>query len=507
MSLKKLLHHAVLAACLGIPVAAMAGKADDTLYITMRDAIPNIDPYYNTQSAAVVVNIHVWDTLVDRDPVSYEIKPALALEWKRIDDRTLEFKLRPGVKFHNGDAFSADDVVYTFNTILTDKKVAVPSNINWMEGAEKVDALTVRVRSKKPYPAAIEYIVGTMPIWPKAYRERVGEVEYAKKPVGTGPYRITALESSGEIRMERFADHYAGSPKGRPAIKNLVIRAVPDQTTQIAELITGKSEWIQEVDPNQFDNLSRMPTVQTVRAEVRRLVYLNIAGGGRDNPASPLKNVKVRQAIIHAIDRKTMASQFMPGGSRVPDVVCFDGQFGCNPANNVQRYDYDPRKAKALLAEAGYPNGFDIDFYTYLTPAWGGAVQNYLRAVGINAKMQQLQAAAVIQAAQQGKTPLAIATWGGFGINEVSSYLQYFFTGSAFDQALDKDIHALVDAGGATNDTRARAKAYDDAFRLIAERAHFIPLFTYVKTYAMAKDLNFKPHADDRARFYLASWK
>ncbi len=127
--------------------------------------------------------------------------------------------------------------------------------------------------------------------------------------------------------------------------------------------------------------------------------------------------------------------------------------------------------------------------------------------MGINVKLQQLQAAAVIQAAQQGKTPLALAGWGGFGVNEVSPYLQYFFTGSPFDQALDKDVQSLVEAGGSTLDSKVRQKAYDDAFRMISDRAHFMPLFTYVKNYGISKDLNFKPHADDWARFYMASWK
>jgi peptide/nickel transport system substrate-binding protein len=495
-----------LAAAAVLPPAATAGKADDTLNITLRDAIPNVDPYYNTQAAGIIIALHAWDNLLDRDPVSFELRPALATEWKRVDDRTLEFKLRPGVKFHNGDPFTADDVVYTYNTILSDKKVAVPSNYQWMEGASKVDNLTVRVVSKKPFPAAIEYIATVMPIWPKAYRERLGEAEYAKKPVGTGPYRITRLDTAGGIAMERFTDYYAASPKGKPAIGKLSFRAVPDQTAQMAELITGKTDWIQDIDAAQFQNLAAMPNVQAVRGEVRRMTYVNIAGGGRDRADSPLKNVKVRKAIFHAIDRKTLAAQFMPGGSRVPDIVCFEGQFGCNPAAAV-KYDYNPATAKALLAEAGYPNGFDTELYTYLAPAWGGAIQNYLRAVGINAKLQQLQVAAVIQAAQQGKTPLALAGWGGFGVNEVSPYLQYFFTGTPFDQALDKDVQAQVEAGGSTLDPKARQKAYDEAFRLISDRAHFLPLFTYVKNYGMSKELNSRPYADDWARFYLASWK
>ncbi|SFU21799.1 ABC transporter substrate-binding protein [Mesorhizobium sp. YR577] len=504
MHLRSLLAGVMLAVLAG-SAPALAGKADDTLRVTLRDAIPNVDPYYNTQAAGLIIAIHVWDTLLIRDPETFELKPGLALEWKLVDDRTTEFKLRPDVKFHDGEPFTADDVVYTLNTIIADKKVATPSNYTWIEKAEKVDDLTVRVIAKKPFPAALAYLSSITPIWPKAYREKVGAEEFAKKPIGTGPYKIAAIDSSGEIRLERFDDYFAGSPKGKPAIRNIVFRAVADPTTQMAELIGGKADWIQDINADQFESLSKLPTVKTLRAEVQRIAYVNLAGGGRDNPDSPLKNIKVRQAIFHAIDRETMAKQFMPGGSGVPDIVCFDTQFGCDQSKAVH-YDYDPEKAKALLAEAGYPNGFDTELYTYLTPSWGGAIQNYLKAVGINATIQQQAVAAVIKAAQEGKTPLAIAAWSGFGINEVSPYLQYFFTGNVLDQARDEEIHKLVDAGGSTNDEAARLKAYNEAFHLISERAHFLPLFSYVKNYGMSKDLNFKAFKDDWSRFYLATW-
>jgi len=486
--------------------SAWAGKADDTLRITLRDAIPNVDPYYNTQRAGLIMATHVWDTLIDRDPTTSKLVPGLATEWRNVDDLTIEFKLRPDVKFQNGDTFSADDVVYTINTVIADKKVATPSNYAWIAGADKVDGLTVRVRLKKPFPVALEYLASVTPIWPKAYRERVGEEEYSRRPVGTGPYAITKLEGAGEIRMERFEGRFTGGGKPRPAIKTIIFRSVADPTTQMAELIGGKADWIEDVNADQFNNLAGLPNVATLRAEAQRMAYIVMNAAGRDNPESPIRDVRVRQAISYAIDRETMARQFMPGGSRVPDIVCFDTQFGCNSAGTIH-YSYDPMKAKALLAEAGHSNGIDVELYSYLAPPWGGAIQNYLRAVGINARLNQVQVSAAIQLFQQGKLPLAIGAWGGFGVNDVSTYLQYFFTATALDQARDPKLQQLVEQGGGTNDADARLKAYNEAFKVIAAQAYFLPLFTYVKNYAFTKDLDFKAYPDDWLRFYRASWK
>lgn len=485
---------------------ALAGKADDTLRITLRDAIPNIDPYYNTQRAGLIMATHVWDTLIDRNPATSRHLPGLATEWKYVDDLTLEFKLRPGVKFHNGDAFSADDVMYTINTIINDKKVSTPSNYAWIAGADKVDDMTVRIRLKKLFPTALELIASVTPIWPKSYREKVGEEEYSKKPVGTGPYRVTRVEGSGEIHMERFEGRFTGGGKPRPAIKTLIFRSVADPTTQMAELIGGKADWIEDINADQFNNLAALPNVQTLRAEAQRIAYIVLNVAGRDNPESPIKNLRVRQAISHAIDRQAMARQFMPGGSRVPAIVCYPTQFGCDDTD-VTRYAYDPAKAKALIAEAGYPNGVDVDLYSYLAPQWGGAVQNYLKGAGINARLNQIQVSAAIQLFQQGKLPMAIGSWGGFGVNDVAPYLQYFFTGTANDQVRDPKLQALIERGGTTNDSAVRSKAYRDAFKLIADQAYFLPLFTYVKNFGFSKSLDFKAYPDDWLRFYLASWK
>ena len=241
-----------------------------------------------------------------------------------------------------------------------------------------------------------------MPIYPKAYREKVGAEGYAKAPVGAGPYKMTKVEPGVSIDFERFEDYWAGSPKGKPAIKKMSVRFVPDATTEMTELLAGRADWIWNMNPDQFEHVNRMPHLQAVRKESMRVGYLSLDAAGRTGADNPMTKLKVRQAIWHAIDRKAIADKLVTGGSRVPAAPCFPSQFGCD-AEAATPYDYNPAKAKQLLAEAGYPDGFDVELASYVLPQWGSAVQNYLHAVGIRAKLNQLQTAALIQRAKAGE--------------------------------------------------------------------------------------------------------
>jgi len=494
---------AAMAAMLAV-APANAQKAQDTLRVTWRDTIPNVDPYYNQLRNGLVVAHHAWDGLVYRDPETFQIKPLLAKSYKWVDETTLEFELRPGVKFHNGDPFTADDVVYTINTVIQDKKVSVPSNYNFYESAEKIDDMHVRVKLKRIFPAALEYMSMVLPIWPKAYRERVGEEAYAKAPVGAGPYRITG--TGDNITLERFDGYYADSPKGKAIIGKIVITQVADSATEMTRLLGGQADWIWKFTSDQFDGVSRMPNLLAVRSESMRIGYVGMDATGRSGPDSPFKNPKVRQAVFHAIDRATMARQLVGGDSRPLDAPCYPTQFGCDAAAAV-KYDYNPAKAKQLLAEAGYPNGFDTELVTYILPQWAGALQGYLQAVGIRAKISQLTVSAVIARTLKGENPMDSQDWGSYSINDVSAILPQYFTFGGADYARDPEVKALVEAGGTTTDPDQRRKNYSAAIKLITERALWMPLFTHTITYGYSKTLNFKPYPDELPRFYLSSWR
>ena len=472
MRLQFKLGAAILAAALlgSSPVAAQ--KSADTLRITMRDAM--------TEHRSVLQQpAH---RRGDAPPGlgraglpqsrSFKLEPLLATEWKPPDTTTIEFTLRPGVKFHDGSAFTADDVVYTLNLVSDPmSKVSTPANYNWIEKAEKTGDLSVRVKLKRPTPAAMEYFAMVLPIYPKAYREKVGAEAYAKAPVGTGPYKITKVEPGASVDFERFDDYWAGSPKAKPAIKKMSVRFVPDATTEMTELLASRADWIWNMNPDQFDNVNKLPTIVAVRKESMRVGYLSLDAAGRTGADHPLTKVKVRQAIWHAIDRQAIADKLVTGGSRVPAAPCFPTQFGCN-GEAATLYDYNPAKAKQLLAEAGYPDGFDLELASYVLPQWGSAIQNYLIAVGIRAKLNQLQTAAPIQRAKAGELRAYLGSWGSFSINDVSAFMPNFLDGGADDYARDPDVQKWLMEGGSSNDPEVRNKAYSAVIKRVTQQAY-----------------------------------
>jgi peptide/nickel transport system substrate-binding protein len=220
MGVQLRLGAAILAtALLGTAMPAMAQKSADTLRISMRDALPNVDPYYNNLRTGVVMHHQGWDGLVYRDPDTFKVVPLLATEWKMPDTTTIDFTLRAGVKFHDGSAFTADDVVYTLNLVSDPaSKVSTPANYNWIEKAEKTGDMSVRVKLKRPTPAALEYFAMVVPIYPKAYREKVGPEGYPRRRSAPAPTR--SPKSSPASRSISSVTRITGPAAPSPGLRS-----------------------------------------------------------------------------------------------------------------------------------------------------------------------------------------------------------------------------------------------------------------------------------------------
>ncbi len=325
----------------------------------------------------MIVSRHICDDLLYRDPVTMEYKPLLAKSYKWVDNKTLEFELREGIKFHNGEPFDADDVVFTVNYVVNpDNKVLVQQNVDWMEKAEKLGPFKVRITCKKPFPAALEYLSGNVPIYPNEYYAKEGPKGFGLKPVGTGPYKVVEVEQGKRIVFKRNPDYFKESPKGQPAIETIVQRTIPELTTQIAELMTGGVDWIYMLPPDQMEKIGKVPGIETVVGEDMRIAFLQMDASKRCGE-TPFAKLEVRRAVNHAIDRAAIAKNLVGGASRVVDSACFPTQFGCE--QNVMKYDYNPAKAKELLAKAGYPDGFETDFYAYRDRPFAEAMVGYLQ--------------------------------------------------------------------------------------------------------------------------------
>jgi peptide/nickel transport system substrate-binding protein len=508
MKFRSLLTAAVAGAAALFAQPAAAQKSADTLRAMWLDPNVQIDPYYNSQRTGLILAHHIWDGLVFRDPNGFTMKPLLAESWKQIDETTLEFKLRPNATFHNGDKVTAADVVYTIK-LITDPAsgISVPSNFTWIAGIEAIDPLTVRLKMKQAFPAALEYISFVTPIYPQAYRERVGKEQYNREPIGSGPYRVTKWEPGGTVEMERYEGYYEGGGKGKAPIKRVIIRQVTDANLMVNSLIGGQVDWIWQYPADLVEKIAALPNAATLTQEAFRIAHLSLDAAGRTDPKGPLTNIKVRQAIWHAIDRQAFTKNLIRFGSRVPDAPCYFTQFGCDQ-NAAVKYDYNPAKAKALLAEAGFPNGFETELVNPgQLPSWVGAIQANLAAVGIRAKVTNMTGVAAQTRIQKGEVPMYMSSWGSYSINDVSAIMPYFFWNNVDDLARDPEVTAALRAGGATADPEARKANYSTAIKLITERAYWLPIGTYVTVYGLNKQLDFKAYPDEMPRFFWAKWK
>jgi peptide/nickel transport system substrate-binding protein len=502
----RLSFAAGLAAALAIAGPAFAGKRENSIRFAYDQVPENIDPYMNNVRIGVILGQQVWDTLIYRDPKTGEYKGQLATSWKWIDDKTLELELRKGVKFHNGEEFDADDVVYTLNFVSKpESKVVTANNVDWIAKAEKLDKYKVRIVSHRPFPAAIEYLAGPVVIHPNEYYEKVGPKGMNEKPVGSGPYRVTEHAIGKYVRLERNPNYFTDGPKPAAKIEKIEIRFIPDRQTQVAEILSGGVDMIMNVALDQASQMKTMPQLQVVSGETMRIAFLNFASG-ENSPTPQLKDIRVRQAIAHAIDRAGMVKQIVGEGARVLHSQCFPAQFGCTD-EGVPRYEYDPAKAKQLLAEAGFANGFDIDIFAYRERNQTEAMIGYLRAVGIRANLRFLQYAAMREQVRGHKAGLIHQTWGSFSVNDVSASTPVYFKFLPDDINRDPQVRDALEKGDTTVDPEARKAAYKQALTRIATQAFSLPLYSLPTYYVATKDLNFVAYPDEMPRFWEMTWK
>ena len=484
---------------------ALAGPEDNSLTIGIGEELPGFDGYISTSRDGVVLTRHLFDMLIYRNPETFDYEPLLATEWSRVDDLTWEFKLREGVTFHDGSAFDAEDVAWTLNHYADpDAGARSQNSVDWIDRVEAVDPTTVRIVSKAPFPAALEFVAGSLPIYPSDYAQGVGLDAFSQTPVGTGPYRYVETRDGAYV-LEAYDGYFEGGGKGTPSIETLIVRIIPDTATRIAEVIGGGVEWIWNVPEDQVRQLAAVPSITAELGSTMRIAMLTMDAAGRVREDTPLADLKVRQAINHAINREAIVENLVGGDGEVLDVPCYPMQFGCDTTAAVT-YDYDPQKAKALLAEAGYPDGFEVSMASYRDRARAEAVQNDLAAVGIVADLEMLQARAAFSAWREGQVDVWYGDWGSFSIADTSASMGNFYDESTNDGARDAEITALLASANTSVDVAVRKADYSEAIRLATERAYWVPMHTIVMGYAYDARLNITPTIDELPRFFLASW-
>ncbi len=489
---------------------ALAGKADDTLNWATDREVAVVDPYYNNTRELVVMGHLGWDALLFRNLDTGQYEPLLATGWEWIDNVTMELELREGVTFHDGSSFGSEDVVYTINHVVNeDNGVLTIKNVNWMKSAEALGPHKVRIHLAKPFPAAEPYLSNAVFIVPDGHYDSApagadGKKDFgAVSPVGTGPYKFVEVKAGEYVLWEKNGTYFDGSPKGTPQVGNVRFRTIKEMNTQLAEILTGGLDWIWDVPKDQAERLEASGQVTVENAKTMRVSYMAFDVDG-DSGQDFFTKKKVRQAVAHAINRESLTRNLVGPASVVIHSACHPDQFGCT--QDVPQWAYDPEKAKALLAEAGYPDGFEFDIYAYRQREFTEAVIGDLAKVGIKANLTFLQYRALRDLVWEGKTPINHMTWGSNSIPDVSAITSHFFSGGRDDPAKDPEVIALLAEGDSTTDTAAREEAYKKALAKVSGELYWLPMFTYAKYYVFSKDLNFQTTSDEIPRFFAASW-
>lgn len=507
MRFKTTLAAAVSAAAvIGLSAgAAIAGKADDTLVFLAEREPPSFDFFMQSNREGVILNRHIWNGLVDVDPQSGEVELVLAETLEYLDPTTIHVKLREGVKFHNGDPMTSEDVAFTFEyNNNPENRTVGRTRTNWVERVEVLGPYELKLHLDRPFPAAMGFLGANAPVYPKNYHQSVGTEGFSKAPVGTGRYQVERTEIGREIVLKRNENYWAGA-ENAGSIGTIVMRFVPERNTQVAELMAGNADLIWQVPPDQASRLDGRRGIQVIVGDTMRFGYLQFDSGLRGGRESPVHNRKVRQAIAHAVDRQAIADNIMGGGS-VMHLPCYPTQIGCR-APDAPIYEFDPDKAKALLAEAGYPNGFEIDFHGYRDRPVAEAVLGYLANVGIRANLQWLQYSALRDRVRAGEIDFNFMAWGSSSINDIANSTGYFFKGGPDDTTHDPEVIAWLTEGDSAVATAERLPPYAKALTKIMEEAYWVPMMSYAYYYAMAEDLEFEPTPDEITHLYTARWR
>lgn len=460
---------------------------------------PDFDPHTAgaTEKANVVRN--VFDTLTVLSADLQETLPSLATEWSAIDDTTWEFTLRDDVEFSNGEKFDADAVKFSVDRILDPKaEVArVSYSFPTLKSAEVVDATTVRIHTKVPDPIFPERAY-SLDIVPPKYTASVPESEFAMNPIGTGAYTLGEFVPGQRIVLEANKNYWGGAPE----VDKLIIRPVPEASTRTAELQTGGADIIQNAPVGQIPELEGSKGVHVNALAGRRIAYIgmNLLPGGND----ALQDKRVRQALNHAVDVQLILDTVMEGyGDRTatvfrPDFMGFDPK--------LEPYTHDPKKAKKLLADAGYADGLSLSIQlSEVIFASAGEVINALASqlaeVGVDAKIEILDhptyRSVVIDGQEANKVaPLYAWQWGALEPSADSVLNGTLETGGISSYYSNPELDALTQQARQEMDDAKRAGIYKKIQALLKEEAPFIFLFQIPDVYGVSDRVDFTPRLD-----------
>jgi len=369
------------------------------------------------------INAMVFGSMITRNLFDGTYSPHLAESWEALDPTTWKFKLRKGVKFHNGDEVTSIDVKFAFERTAGEfnprfrgfRKGAIRRQV---ASIETPDDYTVIIKTKF-VDASFLGVAMLMQVAPKAYVESLGDREYAKKPIGFGPYKVKEIKVGEYLTFEAYEEYWNANPKrgeiGRSKVRNVILKTLPREATMVAALRAGEVDGIYGVDIDSVKELENLPHITIYRAPAALHGFFILNFRAEKDPKTgkpnPLRDVRIRQAINYAVDWDSIIKNYLTGREWRTTLIG-RMQIGYDP--NAPIYPYDPEKARKLLADAGYAKGISLPFHhteqgrtPYIDAVW-----NYWREVGINV-VPKVHSPSVRLRGVYRKKFLGIIAWGG----------------------------------------------------------------------------------------------
>lgn len=492
----------------GTRTVSGAGGPSGTITVAVGEEPPSFDVHRATGGVYNHFTTNVFEGLLTRDTKG-KIVPALAESWEASQDgRTYEFRLRRNVKFHNGDQFTAEDVRFSYERLKNPKVQPKQSNYaNW-EGVSIVDDYTVRLHLKQPDPTFIGFISQgyNFNIVPSSYVQKVGDDGFEKKPVGTGPYKFVQRRVKESWELEAFPDYWGGAP----SLLKATFRVIPEASTAEAALEAGEVDLVANYPPPSYARNKDRKDLKFILNPASNTIDVRINLRRQSDPETggpnPFLDKRVRQAMAYAVDRDAIIKSVLGGvGEKI--AVLFPEDPGYDP--NLKPYPYDPGKAKALLAAAGYPSGFDTKFYGLLgeripmITKVGEAVAQYFTAVGIRTKVINEDYALWLNRTSPETEP---ELWPmGIGITFVGgafhpAYGFRVYTGckGSTSWICDQTLERLIGQMYSELDPRKVEEYARQAAEYVHEEALVTVIYRNVNVYAMKAKVDFLPTAQSQ---------
>ena len=491
---------------------AWAGKANNTLNVAFPREVVTLDGLYSNLRENDILSLVVDDALYTIDPQTLQPIPLAALSHKVIDDKTIEVELRRGIKFHDGSEMTAEDVAYSYNWIINPKSGTnfTPRIGFWLQNVAATGPYTVRFNMKAPYSLFFYDLTYHSKIRKKgAYDKPDGSLDpnaQAQKLNSNGPYRVVEFRAGQRIVLQRFKEYRKDSPKSVGQIENIVIRTIPEWSTQAAEVMSGGIDWTYQVPFEIAEDVANSGRALHVSGPSMRIGYLVMDASGRHQAKNPFTNLKVRQAVNHAIDRQAIASKLVKGKAGPLHAPCHPSQFGC--ASDAKQYEYNPQRAKALLAEAGYPNGIEVELWAARERPIMEAIASQLGQAGIKTNLRYVKGPTLSKARKDNQVVLYYGSSGSFSVPDAGAVM-----GDKFEPESDENytgnpqVGAAVTAALTSYDLKARRESFRKAIQLINENAYWAPVYHYSEEYLVSKEAVFEAPRDGMQRLYLIRWR